>query len=143
MRMRALRADSRGQALLEFALILPILLLLVLGILEFGRAWNLAQMMSDVAREGARRAVIADPTITEQSVKDFMAQKLETAGVPVTAMSPPNGSIEFTDTNGVATWHPPSGTPVNATIRIPYSWMFFGTAFRPIVLTSSFTMRME
>jgi len=143
MRTCALRADSKGQALLEFALILPILLMLVLGILEFGRAWNLAQMMSDVAREGTRQAVIADPTITEQSVKDFMAQKLETAGVPVGAMSPPSGSIEFTDTNGVATWHPPTGTPVTGTIRIPYSWMFFGGAFRPIVLTSSFTMRME
>jgi Flp pilus assembly protein TadG len=143
MKIRWLRRDTRGQALLEFALILPLLLMLVLGIVEFGRAWNLGQMMSDVAREGARRAVLADPTITEQSVQDFMAHKLETAGVPIEAMSPPAGSITFSDTNGVATWHPASGTPVTATITIPYSWMFFGRALRPITLTSSFTMRME
>jgi Flp pilus assembly protein TadG len=143
MKLSRLGRDTKGQALLEFALVLPILLLVVLGILEFGRAWNLAQMMSDVAREGARRAVLADPTITEQAVKDFMATKLETAGVPVAAMSPPTGSIEFTDTNGVAIWHPSTGDPVTATIRIPYTWMFFGRAFPPIVLTSSFTMRME
>jgi len=143
MKIRWLRRDAKGQALVEFALILPVLLLMVLGIVEFGRAWNLAQMMSDVAREGARRAVIADVTITEQSVQDFMAVKLETAGVPVSAMSPPAGSITFSDTNGVATWHPATGTPVTATIRIPYSWMFFGRAFPTITLTSSFTMRME
>jgi Flp pilus assembly protein TadG len=133
MKIRRLRHDTRGQALIEFALILPILLLLVLGILEFGRAWNLAQMMSDVAREGTRRAVIADGA-TEQEVKDFMALKLETAGVPIEAIT-----IDFTATGG--TWH--TGEMQTCTIRIPYSWMFFGRAFRPITLTSSFTMRME
>jgi Flp pilus assembly protein TadG len=143
MKIRRLRRDTKGQALLEFALILPVVLLLVLGILEFGRAWNLAQMMSDVAREGTRRAVIADNTITEQSVKDFMAGKLETAGVPIEAMSPPNGEITFSDDDGNATWHPASGDEVIGTIRIPYSWMFFGKAFKPITLTSSYTMRME
>jgi len=134
MKIRRLGRDARGQALVEFALLLPVLLLLVLGIVELGRAWNLAQMMSDVAREGARRAVIADPTITEQSVKDFMAGKLETAGVPAGAMT-----IDFSKAG--ANWHS-AGDQV-ATIRIPYQWMFFGRAFPTITLTSSFTMRME
>ena len=136
MKIRRLRRDTKGQALVEFALVLPILLLLILGIVEFGRAWNLAQMMSDVAREGTRRAVIADPTITEQSVKDFMAGKLESAGVPIEALT---GGITFSQTG--ANWHK-DGDQV-ATIRIPYSWMFFGRALPPITLTSSFTMRME
>jgi Flp pilus assembly protein TadG len=134
MRMRVLRRDTKGQALVEFALILPILLLLILGVLEFGRAWNLAQMMSDVAREGTRRAVVADPSITEQSVKDFMAGKLETAGVPV-------GDITITFSATGATWH--KDLVQTGTITIPYNWMFFGRAFKPITLTSSFTMRME
>jgi Flp pilus assembly protein TadG len=138
MRIRGLKRDTKGQALLEFALILPILLLLVLGIVEFGRAWNLAQMMSDVAREGTRRAVVADATITEQSVKDWMAGKLETAGVPIGAIT-----ITFskTGTDPTLGWHSP-GDQVG-TITIPYRWMFFGRALRPITLTSSFTMRME
>jgi Flp pilus assembly protein TadG len=134
MKIRALRADSKGQALLEFALILPILLLLVLGIIEFGRAWNLAQLMSDTAREGTRRAVIADPTITEQSVKDFMAGKLESGGVPVSAIT-----ITFSETG--TNWH--TGANQVGTITIPYSFMFFSRAFGPINLVSSFTMRME
>jgi Flp pilus assembly protein TadG len=134
MKLRRLGRDARGQALVEFALILPVLLLLILGIVEFGRAWNLAQMMSDVAREGTRRAVVSDVAITEQSVKDFMAGKLESAGVPVGAMT-----IDFSKTG--TDWH--SAGDQMATIRIPYSWMFFGKVFPPITLTSSFTMRME
>ena len=135
MRMRALRRDTKGQALLEFALILPVLLLLVLGIVEFGRAWNLAQMMSDVAREGTRLAVVQNGQ-TEQQVKDFMANKLETAGVPIEALT---GGINFTATGGA--WH--TDTIQTGTITIPYTWMFFRKVFKPLTLTSSFTMRME
>ena len=133
MRIRALK-DTRGQALLEFALILPILLLLILGIVEFGRAWNLAQMMSDVTREGARRAVVADPSITETSVHDFMDTKLATAGVP-------SGTATITFSKSGANWHTAGDQTV--TIVIQYGFMFFHNAFGTIPLTSSFTMRME
>ena len=47
---------------MEFALILPVILLSMVGMLEFARAWNLHQVMTDAAREGARRAVIPDAT---------------------------------------------------------------------------------
>ena len=46
-----MRGDE-GQALVEFALILPVILLLVVGMLEFARAWNLHQALTDAAREG-------------------------------------------------------------------------------------------
>ncbi len=49
---------SRGQVLVEFALVVPALLLLVLGICEFGRAWMSANMATQAAREGARLAVV-------------------------------------------------------------------------------------
>jgi Flp pilus assembly protein TadG len=137
-RLRTLSRQDRGQALLEFALILPLLLLLVLGIIEFGRAWNLAQLMSDVAREGARRAVVADPSVTETQVHDFMDQKLATAGVPIGS-----ATITFSKTGAdpAAGWHSPGQQTV--TVVIPYSFMFFGDVFGTIPLTSSFTMRME
>ena len=47
----------KGQALAEFALILPVLFLLIAGIIEFGRAWNIKQAVTDAAREGARYTV--------------------------------------------------------------------------------------
>lgn len=60
----------RGQALVEFALVLPVLMLLLLGILEFGRAWNVRQVLTDAAREGARLAVVGDPSVVEESQVD-------------------------------------------------------------------------
>jgi Flp pilus assembly protein TadG len=50
----------KGQALAEFALILPVLFLLIAGILEFGRGWNIKQAVTDAAREGARYTVVDD-----------------------------------------------------------------------------------
>lgn len=137
-RLRSLPRENRGQALLEFALVLPILLLLVLGIVEFGRAWNLAQLMSDTAREGARRSVVADPSITETAVHDFMDQKLATAGVPIGS-----ATITFskTGTDPNTGWH--SAGQQTVTVVVPYGFMFFGDVFGTIPLTSSFTMRME
>ncbi|HZA91587.1 MAG TPA: TadE family protein [Gemmatimonadales bacterium] len=54
------RRSERGQALAEFALVLPLLMLLIGGIIEFGRAWNIKQAVTDAAREGARYYVIQD-----------------------------------------------------------------------------------
>ncbi|MEA2656772.1 MAG: TadE-like protein, partial [Chloroflexota bacterium] len=55
-RARALgkRTRPRGQALVEFAIALPILMLLVAGVLELGRGYGYAIATSDAARDGAR-----------------------------------------------------------------------------------------
>jgi Flp pilus assembly protein TadG len=50
--------DERGAAAVEFALILPVIILLLFGIIEFGRAWNVKQVLTDAAREGARVAAV-------------------------------------------------------------------------------------
>ncbi len=51
--MKAVRSD-RGAAAVEFALVAPILILLVVGIAEFGRAYNVQNSLSAAAREGVR-----------------------------------------------------------------------------------------
>jgi hypothetical protein len=50
--------DRAGQALAEFVLIIPVLLLLVFGIVEFGLAFRTHQIVTNTAREGARVAVL-------------------------------------------------------------------------------------
>jgi Flp pilus assembly protein TadG len=50
------RRRPRGQALVEFAVALPILILLVAGVLELGRGYGYAVATSDAARDGARYA---------------------------------------------------------------------------------------
>src|SRR5258708_12338235 len=79
------RAGQRSQALIEFALISPVLLLLVFGIIDIGRAVFYYDTLSHAAREGAREAVSAStPLPTDASVLDAVMQQL--VGAPV---SPP------------------------------------------------------
>jgi Flp pilus assembly protein TadG len=57
------RNAERGAAAVEFALVLPVLLLLVLGMLEFSRAYNVQISLTNAAREGARvMAIHNDPS---------------------------------------------------------------------------------
>ena len=62
--------DERGQALAEFAMVLPLILFFIAAILEFGRAWNIKQAVTDAAREGARYAVVMDASMSVSDVED-------------------------------------------------------------------------
>jgi TadE-like protein len=52
------RATPRGQALVEMALVLPLLLMLVLGIIDFGAVFNSYHELRSASRDGARVAVV-------------------------------------------------------------------------------------
>jgi Flp pilus assembly protein TadG len=52
--------SEKGQSLVEFALVVPMLLLLVFGIAEFGRAWMVKNILTGAAREASRVAVVRD-----------------------------------------------------------------------------------
>jgi len=66
--------SERGAALLEMALTLPLLLLVCVGILEFGRAYQTWQVLTNAAREGARVAVLPniDNTTVTTRVRTYM-----------------------------------------------------------------------
>lgn len=50
--------DESGAELVEAAVVIPILMMLLLGIVSFGRAWNTYQTITRAAREGAKQAVL-------------------------------------------------------------------------------------
>jgi len=56
------RSMTAGQALVEFALILPLLILILMGIFDLGRAFYAYSVVANAAREGARAGVIATAT---------------------------------------------------------------------------------
>ena len=56
---------ERGQSLVEFALVLPILLILLLGITDFGLAFYGMVTVNTAAREGARQGVLGDADIDD------------------------------------------------------------------------------
>jgi Flp pilus assembly protein TadG len=78
--------DRKGQNLVEFALVVPMLLLLVFGIAEFGRAWMTKNILTGAAREAVRVAAVPDngggwngPAATARG-----NQILASAGIPTT-----------------------------------------------------------
>jgi Flp pilus assembly protein TadG len=81
-RCHAMWRNRRGQALTEFALVMPILFLLIAGIIEFGRAWNIKQAVTDAAREGARYVVVKDTDVdTQAEVQAKIEERLALAAI--------------------------------------------------------------
>ncbi|WP_210480637.1 TadE/TadG family type IV pilus assembly protein [Naasia sp. SYSU D00948] len=78
-RLRRRAADDRGAAAIEFALVLPLLLLLILGILEFGRIYNIQISLSNAAREGARTMAIENDAAAARSAAAAAAPSLNPA----------------------------------------------------------------
>jgi Flp pilus assembly protein TadG len=97
-----IRSDSRGNAVIEFALVLPILLLVLFGITEFGRAIMTKNILFTAAREGARLAAVS-PISDTLSVQGRVVDVLDAANVDVKEITitydPGTRSIEVSVTN--------------------------------------------
>ena len=89
---------TSGQAIVEFALLVPILILIVMGVIEFGRLWMTMITLSGAAREGARVAVVTGPN--EELVEAAVNNVLDAAGFDeaTITISGPNvaGEVEVT-----------------------------------------------
>lgn len=73
MRMRRLMRDEEGAAVVEFALVFPVLALIVCGIIDFGRAFYTVNNIISAVREGARYgAILAAPMSTtgQREIRD-------------------------------------------------------------------------
>ena len=84
-----LRGDAEsGAVAVEFALLLPMLLLVLFGIIDFGRAWNMQITLSHAAREGVRLAALStgDPVARTQAAA---APAVTGIGVAVTSCPTP------------------------------------------------------
>ena len=147
MKARSLVASKRGErgaALLEAAVTIPIILLICVGIFEFGRAYQTWQVLTNAAREGARMAIIqgsADADITAR-VRSYMHD----------GQLPNYGSARVTITRNV----PLTGTDTGSKVEIDYPFQFVvlnpvvrlvvpsdSTTGRAITMMSSATMRNE
>jgi Flp pilus assembly protein TadG len=103
------RTRRDGQAIVEFALIAPIFLLMVFGVVEFGRAWNVYQTLTDAAREGARTAVVNQANITVDSVAKRINNNLFVAGLDTASAG-----------KTVTGFRAGTGTPLTVAIAYPY-----------------------
>ena len=137
---------QRGQALIETALTLPIVLVISISIFEFGRALQVWQLLTNAAREGARVAVL--PGATSDGIKERVLQYMVAGG-----LQNPNVNQVSVNSNAEISM---SGNPVSAsqiTIAYPYSFMVLNPVMQliapgtdvgtPITMTASALMRNE
>jgi Flp pilus assembly protein TadG len=138
--------SARGQALLEMAITLPLLLLVSVSIFEFGRAYQYWQVMTNAAREGARVAVL--PNAAASDVQARVTAYLRSGQLAnynnATVSVNQNATISIGATNAAASV---------VTVSYPFSFMVLNpvanliangsTLGTPITLTASAQMRNE
>jgi Flp pilus assembly protein TadG len=130
-----------GQATVELALVTPILMIIVVGIFEFGRAWNQKQVITNAVRDGARVAALTKNS--GGNIADDSATKVITTALNSAGMSLPNGQPVYTGFKGT------TGTAVTVSLAVPYTFTFLGpllqwtTGQKTISLATKFTMRNE
>lgn len=142
--MRTANRSESGQALIEAALILPLVMLVLLGIVEFGRAFNIKHGVTDAAREGARLAVVLDPIITTDSVRSSVRRRLESFGIATTDIS-----IDFDTLPPPGGHWRESGAIQTMSVGVKHRFVYFGPLMRAIAgadtvrLRSTLSMRNE
>ena len=97
-------ARDRGATAVEFALLLPVLLLLVFAIIDLGRALNAQITLTQAAREGVRLAALSQPNVVSRT----QAAATGLSGVTVTVTACPSGS----------------GPSSDATVQVSYPFTF-------------------
>jgi Flp pilus assembly protein TadG len=123
--------NQQGQTMTEFALVLPILALLLFAVIQFGIVFNNYITLTDATRAGARMAAVSrqdpnrDSAVTSavrSSASDLTGSKL--------SVPPPS-----------STWYP--GADVSVTASYPYSISLLGLVVKSGRLSSTTTERVE
>jgi Flp pilus assembly protein TadG len=102
------RRRRRGAALVEFAIVAPLLFLLILAMVEFGRAVMVEQVLTNAAREGARRGILEQSTAAE--VQTTVSDYLRNSSIPGASVSVSPSSFA----------HVGFGDPVTVTCSVTY-----------------------
>jgi Flp pilus assembly protein TadG len=148
--MRLHRRHGRGQALTEFALVIPIFLLVLSGVLDFGFMLFSRMSVINAAREGARAgAMTADPTTMVTAVKNRVVSAAASGGITVDPLNVTLACLQRTSSSWSESTNTPKctwslynkntnpsgaqpGDSVSVTINYSYKSFFpllFGTSF--------------
>jgi Flp pilus assembly protein TadG len=138
---RRLRSES-GQAVIEFAMVLPILCALVFVIVDFGKAVYYYIDLTHIANEGARIAAVAPSALPggSPSLKAYLCSQLGSGSSELQVGS------SVADRATVAISYPSgtqkAGDPVRVVVSTAYHWIpFFGGG--SMAISGAATMRLE
>lgn len=132
---------KEGVVAVEFVILFPLLVLIVVGLVEFGHLWYVRQTLTNASREGARAAVVYEVTNPDRA-----AWATSTAQTSV--------SNYLTDTKFPQTWKTniafpagaSTGDPLTVTVTTPSGLILLQKlipAFDNITLSAETTMRLE
>jgi len=108
---KKLRSESGGSAV-EFALLLPVLIMILFGIIEFGLALYQQAVLTNASREGARLGIVQSiPAITTAQINATIDTYLTNAGIT------PGNVTRAIAAGGV------TGTPVSVALTLPYTFV--------------------
>ena len=129
--MRHFARAERGSALVELALALPMLILVLVGIVEFGRAVNAYVTISGAAREGARYAVLHPSGPPEDITAEVRARvvPLDSGAVSVTASYYDGTTFQPWPPTGIPFANPPRYIPARVAVSYPWSAASFIGSF--------------
>jgi Flp pilus assembly protein TadG len=137
MRCPSRRDQRRGASAVEMALVSPVLILLLVGMIEAARLGMVAQMLTTAAREGCRVAVLNGMTQTD--VQDRINSVLSGSGISVGTVTPTCPS-PYTWTSA------PNGTAITVSLSVPYSqvtWLKLPGFFAGVTISAAATMSSE
>ncbi len=136
---RPLAAED-GQALVEFALVLPVLLLVVMGILWFGRALNYTQDETRLTNVAARYAAVDQvPPGAGSSLAEWLRSQADTEELRKgtgNVQGLPEVCVTYPDGTGV-------GNPVQVSMKATFKWLPLLKLGLSSPITGSATMRIE
>jgi hypothetical protein len=98
------KKSERGQSLVEFALILPLFMIVLFGIMEFGRLWEMSNLITSASREGARVAAISGSS---------QSQAINAAQHVLSAANIDDATVTVSGPN--------SESEVSVTVTLPYT----------------------
>ena len=128
---RICRKYRRGAAVVEFAFVAPLFVMLVFGMVEFGRLVMVQQLLTNASREGARLGVLSDTTSTDVQTK--VVSYLSSSSITIA-------------TSDVSVSYPDSGEAVAVTVSVPFnqvSWLPSPMFLGGYTLSAGSTMRRE
>lgn len=127
--------EERGQAAVEFAMVVPILLVLLLGIVQGGIVYTHYLTITDAARAGARRAIVA--RVAGLSSSDI------TTAVQNAAADLDKSQLGITVSDPTDPTFSKAGSDITVTVTYPYSINVLGWVVQSGNLTTTITDRLE
>lgn len=135
--LRGMRRED-GQALVELALVLPVLLLVVFGIVDFGRAMNYDTQATHLANEAARYAAVDYVPAGATTLAQWLLPQADSPELRNGTGSVGSPSVTVCYPNGTSN----VGDPVKVLVSFTYSWLPI-LNLADTTITRSATMRIE